>query len=311
MRCRFFALAGLAALATAAGAQTPQASPPAETVVVTAGAPVIWHATKGDADVAILGIVQPLPDGFIWNSKPLQSILDGARLVLLPPRIEMGVLSGAWFYLTEGGLLHPPGNKSLWDTLEPDVAAELERECTYLREPKEEYSNDSPIRAAVRLGSDFRHVDNLTTHEPEDAIARLARERRVPVRNVADYDLVASGEELLKLPPSVTGKCIEAEIRDIDFQSRHAAAAATAWANDDVAGMMANWAPSNYYQCLFELSPHASGIEARSIDDTVAAINEALGASGRTLVVVDIGILLRNDGVLDRLKAAGVSVTGP
>ena len=313
MRCGCLVVVStlVAGLNTAVLAQQPPPQSPMETVVVTAGAPVIWHATKDGADVAILGIVQPLPDGFVWNSKPLESILDGARLVLLPPRVEMGVFSGTWFYLTEGRLLHPPNNRTLWNVLDPGVAAELERECAYLHEPKDEYSNDSPIRAAVRLGSDFRHVDYLTTHEPEDSIARLARARRVPVRNVANYDLVASGEELLKLPASVSGKCIDAEIRDIDFQSRHVRAAANAWANDDVAGMMANWAPSNYYQCLFELSPHASGIDARSIDDTVKAVNAALANGGRTLVVVDVGILLRNDGVLDRLRAAGVSVTGP
>ena len=281
------------------------------TVVASRTGPAIWHATKDAADVAILGIVQPLPDNFKWDTKPLEAVLSESRLVLLPPTVNMGIFSGAWFYLTESHLLHPPANRTLWDILDPDVGAALAKTCEWLHEPRTEYSGDSPIRAAVRLGSDFRHVDYLTTHEPEDSIGALARARRLRVRRIATYDLIPSGEELLKLPPALTGKCIEAEIRDIDFQSRHVQAAANAWAIGDVTAMMANWSPSGYYECLVRLSPHATGIDARSIEDTVAAIDAALADGGRTLAVVDIGILMRQQGVLDRLKAEGISITGP
>lgn len=315
---RFLSVAFLASIASiltfSAGAQQARAPSQAlETVIVTANArgPAIWHVTSGAADVAILGIVQPLPDDFVWNTKPLAALLGGARLLLLPPDVQMGVFSGAWFYMAHSDLLHPPVGKTLSDILDPQVAAELEKVRTYLREPADRYSDDSPIRAAMRLGSDFRHVFYLTTHEPEDSIAALAREQHVRVRRVATYDLIPTGEELLNLPPATTGKCILAAIRDIDFQSRHAAAAANAWAVGDVAKMMANWAPSNYYECLVQLSPHATAIDARSIDDTVQAIDAALAGGGRTIAVVDIGILLRNNGVLDRLKASGVSVSGP
>ncbi|MGH6888088.1 MAG: TraB/GumN family protein [Rhizomicrobium sp.] len=315
MRSRCLVLAGalLAGLTLQAGAQKPASTRPVATVVVTAEArgPAIWHATKGGADVAILGIVEPLPDNFAWNTKPLETILSGAHRVLLPPQIRMGVFSGVWFYLTESDLLHPPHGRTLWDILAPRVAAELANACEFLHEPEGRYSDNSPILAATRLGSDFRHVEDLTTHEPEDSIAALARALRVEVRRIATFDLIPSGEELLKLPPAVTGKCVEAAVRDIGFQSRHVKAAANAWAIGDVAGMMTNWSPSNYTACLVQLSPHATAIDARSIDDTVSAIHQAIADGGRTVAVVPIGILLREDGVLDRLKADGISIAGP
>ncbi|HEX4160055.1 MAG TPA: TraB/GumN family protein [Rhizomicrobium sp.] len=315
MRSRCLVLAGvfLIGIAPDGMAQHPSAHSPVETVVVTANAagPAIWHAARGDADVAILGIVEPLPDNFAWNTKPLETILGETRLVLLPAQVRMAVFSGAWFYLTEGDLLHPPAGRTLWDILDPRLAARLARICELLHEPEDEYSNDSAIRAAMRLGSDFRHVYYLTTHEPEDSIAALARAHRVAVRRIASYDLVPSAEDLLELPPAETGRCIDAEIRDIDFYSGHVSAAANAWATGNVGGMMANWAPSNYYQCLVGLSPHAVAIDARSIGDTVQAVEDALAHGGHTLAIVDIGILRRGDGVLDRLKAAGVSIIGP
>lgn len=310
--CLVIAGASLLGFATRGLAQQQPAPPPVETVIVTAnaGGPAIWHATKDGADVVILGIVEPLPDNFAWNSKPLEALLTNTRRVLLPPQVRMGVLSGAWFYLTESDLLHPPDNKTLSDVLDPRVAAELVQVRAFLHEPQDRYSDNSPILAAMRLGSDFRHVDYLTTHEPEDAIVALARAGHAAVHRIATYDLVSSAEEILKLPPAITGRCIEAAIRDIDYQSRHVHAAADAWAAGDVAGMLANWAPSNYYACLEQLSPHATAIDAREIDDTVEAIDAALADGGRTLVLVDIGVLLRKDGVIERLKAEGVSVTG-
>jgi hypothetical protein len=315
MRCSLLVLAGafFAGLIRPGLAQLPSVPSQVETVIVTANAkgPAIWHAMKDGADVAILGIVQPLPGNFAWNTKPLVGILGDAHLVLLPPQVHMGVFSGAWFYLTQSDLLHPPTDKSLWDVLDPGVAAALAKACEFLHEPRDRYSDNSPVFAAMRLGSDFRHVYYLTTHEPEDLIVALARARRVAVRHVATYDLIPSGEELLKLSPAVTGKCIDAAIRDIDFQSRHVAAAANAWATGDVTGMMANWSPSNYYECFVQLSSHATAIDARSIGDTVEAINAALEDGGHTVAVVDIGILLRKGGVLDRLKAAGIPVAGP
>ena len=57
-----------------------------ETVTVTApsSGPAVWRVTKGDAEVDIFGIIEPLPEHFAWNSQHLAKLMDGARLVLLP-----------------------------------------------------------------------------------------------------------------------------------------------------------------------------------------------------------------------------------
>ena len=312
--CRVVRLAVfLTSLAVPAVAQEPVPPSSIDTVTVIARTrgPAIWHVSRDGGDVAILGIVQPLPDNFVWNTKPLEALLGSARLVLLPPKVQMDVLSGAWFYLTESDLMRAPGNKTLWDVLDPGVAADLAKICEFLHEPKDRYSGNSPVLAAMRLGSDFRHVAYLTTHEPEDMARALAHARQVQVSRVAAYDLVPSAEEILKLPAAQTGKCVDAAIGDIEFQSKHVQQAAEAWAIGDVAGMMANWSRSSAYDCLTQLSPHAAAIDMRSIGDTVSAINDALANGGRSIALVDIGILMRKDGVLDRLKAEGVSVTGP
>jgi hypothetical protein len=52
-------------------------------------------------------------------------------------------------------------------------------------------------------------------------------------------------------------------------------------------------------------------IDARNIAETAAAINGALTQPGKTVALVQMGPLLRKDGVLARLKAQGVTIEAP
>jgi uncharacterized protein YbaP (TraB family) len=43
----------------------------------------------------------------------------------------------------------------------------------------------------------------------------------------------------------------------------------------------------------------------------MSAVHESLTKPGKSLIVVSLGYLLRKDGLLDRLKAEGITVEGP
>ena len=315
-------LAGLifAGLAPRSSAQAPTASTTAqpndwsvETVTVTARStgPAVWHATKAGADVAILGIVDPIPEKFTWNTAPLAALLDGSSLLLLPPRAEANIFKGIWFLLTERDLLSPPDGKTLWDILPGPLASRFAVARDMLHQDKDRYDDDAPAVAALRLEGDFLRADAMTLKEPEDTIRSLARARDVEVRQVATYDALPSAEELLRLPPDATSKCVDAAVSDVDIASKHAAPAAEAWAVGDVAGIKANYSQPRIYDCLLELSPLVSALDKRAIDDTVNEIAAALDKGERAVAVVNIGLLLRKSGVLERLIAAGVTVAAP
>jgi hypothetical protein len=51
------------------------------TVTAKSAGPAVWHVTRGSADVAILGVVEPLPEKFTWNTKPLECVLELSPLV--------------------------------------------------------------------------------------------------------------------------------------------------------------------------------------------------------------------------------------
>src|SRR5471032_3447320 len=64
--------------------------------------PALWHLTRGNSEVWILGLVGAMPKDMDWNKQYLSDLLDGARAVILPPRGTVGVLEGAWLLITYG-----------------------------------------------------------------------------------------------------------------------------------------------------------------------------------------------------------------
>jgi hypothetical protein len=316
--------AAMAVLLCSASAWAAQSPAPAQTpaqsndwsieqVVVSRhrSGPPIWHATRGNADVAILAIIEPLPEDYQWNSNEIAAVMDHAQRVILQPRAEANILQGVWFLLTRRALLSPPDGKTVWDYLDPALASRFATARDMLDEDKDRYDDNVPAIAALRLENDYRHVDKMTIDEPEDTIRHLARARGLKVDHVATYDAMPSIEQILKQPPGSASKCVDAAVTDVNIARRHAAAAAEAWAIGDVAGIKANWSQPKLYDCLLEISPLVTALDARAAADTVKAITAALDAGGNAVVVVNVGLLLRTNGVLDRLTASGVTLKEP
>ena len=83
------------------------------TVTAQSSGPAYWHAQKGAAEVWILGVVEALPKGYAWNQTHLGKLLDGTRLVLLPPRATASLFDAGWFLLTKRSTLYLPDGQTL------------------------------------------------------------------------------------------------------------------------------------------------------------------------------------------------------
>ena len=284
-----------------------------EQVTVTAQAvgPAYWHAQKGAAEVWILGIVDSLPKDFAWNQNHLGKLLDGTRLVLLPPRATASLFDAGWFLLTKRSLLYMPDGQTLDGALGAPLAARFTSAVAIVHRNADHYEDDAPPVAALELEGDFLTAKAMTYDEPAETIESLARHRDLEVKHVAKYDAMPSIEAILKSPPEKSRACVEAAVNDVEYKNIHAEAAANAWAVGDVAGIKAHYSESRVFQCLLALSPEATELQTRATSDTVSAIETALSGGGRTIAVVSIGQLLRKDGVLERLRADGIAVEGP
>jgi len=312
---------GLAVLLVAspllADAQAPPSEPsqmwgaPEIVEVQAQPGPAVWHLMRGDSEVWILGTVGAMPDGLKWNKDYLAELLDGAHAILLPPRPSIGVFEGAWFLIKNGSKFSLPRGQSLEPSLSPELRARFVALREKLGEGEGRYRTDTPLRAALRLFQDVSDKLDLTRDEPRDTISRLARTKHVPSAPIARYEVLDAAEDVLKLDPAQQKVCLAQTVEDVDRAFTHAIPAAEAWAVGDVRRVKANYGDSRVLDCVTAAVHSVADINERNVADYTQSINAALDKPGKTIAVIDIGPLLRRNGVLERLQALKVSVEGP
>ena len=283
-----------------------------ETVTVRAQpGPALWHLTRGNAEVWVLGQVWPMPKGLTWNADVLGEVMDGAREVLHPPRPSINFVDVAWFLLWNGGKLSLPRGQHLENQLDDDLRRRFIAAREAVKGDAEEYGTDIPIRAAVRLQQDFMKARNFEGGQPRGKIGELARRHGIERRSVTNFQAMDIVRDLLQLSPQQQRQCLSQAVDDILWANEHAEAAARAWAVGNVKAMKANYAESRLMNCAIGSVTRAAQAELRNINETVAAIDGALKRGGKTVAIVNLGPLLRKGGVLEKLAAMGVAIDAP
>jgi hypothetical protein len=302
----------LAALPLTASAQEQENWGAPEIVEVQAQpGPAVWHLTRGDSEVWILGTVGAMPDGLKWNKDYLAELLDGARAILMPPRPSIGVFEGAWFLITNGSKFSLPRGQSLEAALPADIEPRFASLREKLGKDVNHYRTDTALRASLRIQEDVTDKLDLSRDEPRDTIRHLASSKHVPSAPVAKYEVLDAARDVLKLTPAQQQVCLGQSVEDADWELNHANAAADAWTVGDIKGVKANYGESRLADCVIAAVHSVADISERDVADYTAAINDALDKPGKTIAVIDIGPLLRKNGVLERLEALHVTIEGP
>lgn len=300
----------------AADDAAPAANPPVtdwskniETVVVTANqqGPRIWHINKGKADLYIIGIVGPVPKGLQWNTTGVAAILKGAKQLLMPPGATVGLFEGLWFLMWNRDAIYLPDSTPMESTLSPALRQRFIAARDKLHQSADRYSSLRVPLAGLRLEGDFLDANKLTGKQPASTIEGIASRSGVPVKRVATYEAIPLLKQLPKMSTAANEICLKAALDDVEAQGAHAADAADAWAVGDLDGVKANFAEQRFESCVQAL-PSVSALFARAVNDSLAAANGALNRAGKTVMVLSMGALLRQNGVLDRLKAEGLTV---
>ena len=273
--------------------------------------PAVWHLTRGDSEVWILGTVGSMPDGLKWNKDYLAELLDGARAILMPPRASVGVFEGAWFLLTNGSKFSLPRGQTLDASLPADLDARFAALRQRLNKSPGHYDTDTPLRAALRVQEDVQDKLDLSRSEPRDTIRRLAQNRHVPAAPIAKYEVLDAARDVLKLTPAEQQVCLGQSVDDADWDLSHASAAADAWAVGDIKSLKLHYGESRLANCVIAAVHSVADISERDVADYTAAINDALDKPGKTIAVIEIGPLLKKNGVLERLGLLHVTIEGP
>ena len=273
--------------------------------------PALWHLTRGNSEVWILGIPGPLPKNLAWNKQYVSELFDGARAVLLPAKADVNVVDAAWFLIRHGGELRLPRGQ----TLEAGLSENLRTRFGVARDAvdgdRDDYSTDIPIRAAIRLQQDFAEKAGLAPREPRRTIESLADDKHVHTDPVAHFEPMDAVRDILKLSADQQRVCLSQAVDDVTWAVAHAEKASRAWAVGDIKALKANFSESRLYACVAQAVRAIGDIDARNSAAMVTAIDGALNQPGKTIVLVGVGPLLRKDGVLARLKAQGVVIEAP
>ncbi|CAN7309057.1 TraB/GumN family protein [Caulobacter sp. LjRoot300] len=317
---------GLAALAPQAWAQTPPSPPrtvelfPQDTgsavveelqVVARPPGPALWLVEKGGAKLYVVGSAPPLPHQLKWDSPRLNRAMDQASLVLVPPEASVGPLQVTKFFLTGGGgVRYRPFSKNLEDRLPPDLKARFVNAREQAGRTAVPYKDWKPAVAGFIVMSDFRQAAGLSEAKPVSTIERMAKAKGVKVKAMSQYRLGPVLGVVGKLSDEGQLACLRDALSEIDYDAAHATTIGSDWANGDLASVRARYSSSAAQRCLMR-APGGPGLLADQIGQSANALNEALNRPGVTIAIVDLSFLLPANGVLDRLKASGATITSP
>ncbi|NQE62297.1 TraB/GumN family protein [Caulobacter sp. RHG1] len=280
------------------------------TVVAKPRGPAIWLVEQGDSKLYILGSANPLPHRLKWDSPRLNKALDKASLVLVPPEASVGVTQVAGFILKFGGGLRQPLGKSLENELPADLRARFVAAREQARKSAGEYKNWKPAVAGFLLLSDLRQAAGLSEAKPVSTIERMAKARKLKVKAVGQYRMSAVTTIASKLSPEDQLYCLRVALDEIAYDAAHSTTIGQDWAEGDLASVRARYRASGVQRCLTR-APGGPALLEKGVDQTTDAMTEALKRPGVTVAVVDLGFLLPGNGVLDRLKAGGATVSSP
>jgi hypothetical protein len=303
--------------ADAADAQAPVAQTTADWAQIEAvevkarPGPAVWHLTRGNSEVWILGLIGAMPKDLDWNKQYLSDLLDGAHAILMPPKANVSFVDVGWFLIMHGGELSLPRGQSLDASLPEALRVRFAAARAAVGGDAEDYRTDIPIRAAIRLQQDLMKKAALSGREPRETIDDLATHKRIPSKPVSRFEAMDAVRDILKLTLPQQQACLAQAVEDANWGVAHAVPAARAWAVGDVQGVKANYTQSRLFDCIND-AVHALGdIDARNVADTAAAIDAALNQPGKTIAVVNMGPLLRRGGVLEKLQALHVTIESP
>ena len=309
---RFRAIQALSLLAVfsfgaaAADAQPVQDWSTIETVVVTAKppGPARWHAVKGRAEVWILPTVSPVPKDLHWDDSAIAALIKDANAVLLPPRGEVGVFEGLWFYMTDMDSLEQKNGAALEATLPAPLKERFVTTRQKIGKDADRYGRFLGGVAALMLESDYWKFAQLSPNGPQKSIERLASRAGVHAKAVAVYPAMSIVHDVPNMSAAAHLACISDALDDIAVEEEHALPAAQAWAVGDIAGVKNNYAEIKLDQCLSASNAY-SVLRENANRDMTAAILAALDKPGKTIAVMPIGFFLRKGGVLPLLLHLG------
>jgi hypothetical protein len=297
--------------ATGASAQEAIDDPQAnvvEALVVSAKlpGPAWWRVSDADTTIYVLGMPASVPKGMAWDKSVVERRLDGAFAVLTPPEWRAG-LTDIPALLKLRKKLKDDGD---WAARDPQLAARTQRAWT-AADPKhpQEWRAWKPLFIAMQLGGKADRAAGLLMSEPDKTIDALAKKRRVKTRSAKVGKAMPMLKSLAREHTDEAGRvCLTETLETVEAGPAARRAAAEAWAQGRVKAALAG--PRSAERCQL-LLPGVPELMRQSVDDEADALADLLKTPGHAVALYPIRGLVAEKGVLDKLRARGITVRTP
>jgi hypothetical protein len=314
------ACAVLAALPASAQAPTPQAPAPqvapeddasqvSELVIVAhPQGPALWRLEYKGAEMTIIGSVTPIQQQQRWDRRQTLAALEGARLVILPPTVGLNPIqvlalatANIWRVRTFG---------DLESHLSPELRARFVAARDAAHQPASRYAHWKPAVAGELLLSDSRHTFGYSMGKPGTTIAKVAKGMNIPSRVISHYSMNSLISVGTQLDDKQNLTCLEDALAQARYEQDHVADMNDDWARGNVLAVNARYRLQPIQRCIMQ-APGARKEVDRAMAEAADRLWAELQKPGKTVAVMDMAWLLPKDGLLDRLKARGATVTEP
>ena len=267
-------------------------------------APVWWHLQQGNSEVWLIGTPNEAPKGFGWDTHGVSARLRGANQLIVEPQAKNSLaIVGDLFGAARG--LH--SDQPMETTLPPVLRARFIAARTSIGQGPGKYQGWKPTAAGVLLTQDYLKAANITAGEIMKTVRQLARGAGVKEAPAGYYEgvpVINAAEQLSTVGQQV---CLSASLHQIELGANHVRALANDWARGVIHPNPTDPADA----ACFAVMPALKSLNDRLIGEEAQAIADALHRPGHSVAVFDLGATTMPGGVLDRLRAKGVSVPAP
>ncbi len=293
------------ALSTAATGQEP---PTPNAIVVTAqrsGAPM-WTIDTPTGTIILVGEIRAVPKATPWQPDRLKDAAAGADRVII--RSAPKFSPGDFFRLIfrGGRFLKLPDKTVAADYLSPQQRARL---AALEEKYDKDYDRGSFLITGFNLlTGQLDFTDETLGDDATDIVRKAADKADVPITRPEKF----RGEDLLDnladAPPASHIPCLEAAMTATEAGPAIIEARGRDWTKFNVPAVMDNPLELALGTC-WPWADAELGDEIRT--QWTDMITQATTQDGVTVAVVPLRVLAENDGVLDRLEAQGLVISGP
>jgi uncharacterized protein YbaP (TraB family) len=268
-------------------------------------APPWWRVTDGRSEVWIIGVPQVTPKTLAWDTQSLDRRLTGASELIIAPQPRGGLKALVGLASNAGALRSKTPMEA---SLPPQLRRRFQAARESIGKDARAYADWKPAVAGTLLSGDFFRASNLEGGQIEAAARKLARRKGVREAPAGAYDASPTVNAAATLSEAGQEACLSATLRGVERGAASFRNEAEGWTRGLVRPAAAI---DPYDQTCLAYIPVMKALSDSNLALDSNAVAAALRVSGHNVALFDTQSLTVSGGVLDRLRARGLSVTGP